>query len=237
LLEQYAQNRDLKNARRFYSEFPPEWFDYSTDMTQARRVQSALFALEIEEAAESLGEAGIEERAGRLRMLQKHFETARRVLSPKASALSDYENVVLDAVKPISASNAEANYEGYKLLLAINPDSSEYHSKFLSYQKALIGFSSDDMVGEWCDKIAGIDGVLTIGRVRGDQYRLRMHYEDSDRIGERELKLVGDEYRVIDSSAGDYYKVVPSGNLGLFDRHGVIRWARSTPIGTKPNRC
>ena len=131
-------------------------------MTQARRVQSALFALEIEEAAESLGEAGIEERAGRLRMLQKHFETARRVLSPKASALSDYENVVLDAVKPISASNAEANYEGYKLLLAINPDSSEYRSKFLSYQKALIGFSSDDMVGQWCDRIAGIDGVLNV---------------------------------------------------------------------------
>lgn len=80
---------------------------------------------------------------------------------------------------------------------------------------------SREIIGSWADPDSGL--TMSLERVAGKVYQVyRSAYCSSSDRGEPVRQGPGKRFSVIDSRAGDYFEILPSGDLGVYDRQGMI---------------
>lgn len=91
----------------------------------------------------------------------------------------------------------------------------------LDYGTRLPPVRQREIIGTWVGMNTNI--TMSLERVKGKVYRVyRSAYCASSDRGELLQTRPGGQYAVVDSRNGDYYQVMPSGDLGVFDRAGSI---------------
>lgn len=134
----------------------------------------------------------------------------------------------------LTASNARSNVELRRVLLRDDRTDrlaclqGKEPGKSLNLGTRLPAQQQRHTIGTWADPDSGL--TMSFEKVNGKVYQVyRSAYCSSNERGDLVRQRSAKRFTVIDSANGDYFEMLPTGDLGVFDREGQIDIKPSHP--------